>query len=288
MGISGRWFCLETPPKWENELVNHQWNPGPAHISKPVHLGQSPPGERAASSCRRTGQTVLDAVPQNNQLRKTNLMSCVSTVAIFHQIIDQLLSAKRQSISQTRMYMVTMVAKTNKHVWGKRTHAAQHQMLVLLWGGNIRAWGEWERVRCWLCLQAPRSWLVRPGSPNGHWFWGLRVLGLFEKDLWSRIKVIYLRTPDGGPWGLLVFETGKRRDTERGRMGEDWRGANGERGEEELCVMNVFPCLSYFEMWLNGPPSVRQVPGLRAAMSPQRAWSWKETQCIDSKCTACL
>lgn len=145
-------------------------------------------------------------------------------------------------------------------------------MLVPLWGGNKSARGEWERVRCWLCLQAPGSWLVGPGSPNGHRFWGLRVSGLFEKDLWSRIKVIYLRTPDRGPQGLVVFETGKRRDTEseRGRVGGLKREPGGERGEEELCVMSVFPCLSYFEMWLNGPPSVRPGPGLRAARSPPR------------------
>lgn len=48
----------------------------------------------------------------------------------------------------------------------------------------------------------------------------------------------------------MVFETGKRRDTEseRGRVGGTKEGAGGERGEEELCVMSVFPCLSYFEM----------------------------------------
>lgn len=62
--------------------------------------------------------------------------------------------------------------------------------------------------------------------------------------------MIYLRTPDRGPQGLVVFETGKRRDTEseRGRVGGLKREPGGERGEEELCVMSVFPCLSYFEM----------------------------------------
>lgn len=42
------------------------------------------------------------------------------------------------------------------------------------------------------------------------------------------------------------------------------------RGEEELCVMSVFPWLSYFEMCLNSPPSVRPVPGLRAGRSPPK------------------
>lgn len=53
----------------------------------------------------------------------------------------------------------------------------------------------------------------------------------------------------------------------RGREAQK-REPGGDRGEEELCVMSVFPRLSYFEMWLNGPPSVRQVPGSRAAWSP--------------------
>lgn len=43
----------------------------------------------------------------------------------------------------------------------------------------------------------------------------------------------------------MVFEIGKRRDTERERRGE-W-GASVRRGRE-LCIMSVFPCLSYFEM----------------------------------------
>lgn len=48
----------------------------------------------------------------------------------------------------------------------------------------------------------------------------------------------------------MVFETGRRRDTEseRGRVGGRKEGGRVERGEEELCVMSVFPCLSYFEM----------------------------------------
>ena len=49
--------------------------------------------------------------------------------------------------------------------------------------GSKGAREEWERVRPWLCLQACRPWLVHVGSINGHQFWGLRVLGLFEKDL---------------------------------------------------------------------------------------------------------
>lgn len=32
------WKCLSK--QW-NELMNHQWNPGPAHKSRPVNLGQS-------------------------------------------------------------------------------------------------------------------------------------------------------------------------------------------------------------------------------------------------------
>ena len=111
-------------------------------------------------------------------------------------------------------------AKANKHICAKRSHAAQHPVLVPLWGGNRTTWGEWERVRRWLCLQAYGSWLVGLGSRNGHWFWGLRVLGLFEKDLWSRIKVIYLRTEDHvGFWSL-----------ERGR-GEIQRARGGEWGD---------------------------------------------------------
>lgn len=69
----------------------------------------------------------------------------------------------------------------------------------------------------------------------------------------------------------MVFESGERRDTEsEGRRARGLRrGARG-RGEEELCVMSVFPWLSYFEMCLNSPPSVRPVPGLRAGRSPPR------------------
>lgn len=62
--------------------------------------------------------------------------------------------------------------------------------------------------------------------------------------------------------------SGQAEGKEEVRGGAAEEGARGERGEEELCVMSVFPRQSYFEMWLNGPPSVRQVPGLRAAWSP--------------------
>lgn len=161
--------------------------------------------------------------------------------------------------------------KYNKQIWVKQSSTERHRTLVQPWAGNKSAHGEWERVRHWLCLQSPGSRLVGPGSPSGHWFWGLRVLGLFEKDLWSRIKMIYLRTEDREVFQSL--KAAERRDTES----ERWRarglrmvgGARG-RGEEELCVMSVFPCLSYFEMCLNSPPSVRPVPGLRAGRSPPR------------------
>lgn len=144
--------------------------------------------------------------------------------------------------------------------------------------------GEWERVRRLLCLQSPGSWLVGPGSPNGQRFWGLWVSGLFEKDLWSRIKVIYLRTEDHAGFWYLKQGRGEIQRARGGEWGETEEGSRGERGEEELCVMSVFPCLSYFEMWLNGPPSVRQVPGLRAARSPPRE---PETD-RNCKCPACL
>lgn len=176
------------------------------------------------------------------------------------------------------------LAKTNKHIRAKRTQTAQHHMLVQLWGGNKSARGEWERVRRLLCLQSPGSWLVGPGSPNGHRFWGLWVSGLFEKDLWSRIKVIYLRTEDHAGFWYLKQGRGEIQRARGGEWGETEEGSRGERGEEELCVMSVFPCLSYFEMWLNGPPSVRQVPGLRAARSPPRE---PETD-RNCKCPACL
>lgn len=69
-----------------------------------------------------------------------------------------------------------------------------------------------------------------------------------------------------GLWNRGEERYREREEESRG----DWKGSQGERGEEELCIMSVFPCLSYFEMWLNGPPSVRQLPGLRAARSPPR------------------
>lgn len=181
--------------------------------------------------------------------------------------------ARLQVIYVTVLESHEWLTKTNKHIEAKGAETAQHPSLEQLLGGNKGARGEWERVRPWLCLQSPRSRLVGPGSPNGHRFWGLWVSGLFEKDLWSRIKVIYLRTEDHEGFGSL--KQGERSNTagERRSAGEGGgqeRQPGGERGEEELCVMSVFPCLSYFEMWLNGPPSVRQVPGLRAAWSPPR------------------
>lgn len=61
-----------------------------------------------------------------------------------------------------------------------------------------------------------------------------------------------------------------RGEIQRASGGRGWWGGARGRGEEELCVMSVFPCLSYFEMCLNSPPSVRPVPGLRAGRSPPR------------------
>lgn len=180
----------------------------------------------------------LDALPQNNQKwKKNNLMSCISRPAIF--TFKSLISCSLPRYNQYHwMDMMSSGCKNKQtQIWTKRTHTALHKMLVPLWGGNKSAQGEWERVRRWLCLQASGSWLVGSGSPNGHRFWGLRVLSLFEKDLWSRIKVIYLRTPDGGPWALLVFETVKWRDTEseRGRVGRLKRepGVGMVGGEEK-------------------------------------------------------
>lgn len=144
-----------------------------------------------------------------------------------------------------------------------------HHILMQPWGGNTSAHREWERVRHWLCLQSPGSGLVGPGSPNGHWFWGLRVLGLFEKDLWSRIKMIYLRTEDREVFWSLKAGRGEIQRASGGECG-GCRGGPRGRGEEELCVMSVFPWLSYFEMCLNSPPSVRPVPGLRAGRSPPK------------------
>lgn len=76
--------------------------------------------------------------------------------------------------------------------------------------------------------------------------------------------MIYLRTDDREVF--LVFESGEGRDKDS--KAEESVGAAG--GEEELCVMSVFPWLSYFEMCLNSPPSVRPVPGLRAGRSPPK------------------
>lgn len=41
---------------------------------------------------------------------------------------------------------------------------------------------------------------------------------------------------------------GERRSAGGRGEGREEREPGGERGEEELCVMSVFPCLSYFEM----------------------------------------
>lgn len=69
-------------------------------------------------------------------------MSCVSRAAIYLLIIDQLLSAKSQLMSPTRMDTMTSGCKNKQHIRAKRTHTAQHQMLVPLWGGNKSARGE--------------------------------------------------------------------------------------------------------------------------------------------------
>lgn len=139
------------------------------------------------------------------------------------------------SISQTRHgHGDQRLQKQTNTFEQKRTHTAQHQMPVPLWGGNKGARGEWERVRRWLCLQAPGSWLVGPGSPNGHRFWGLRVSGLFEKDPWSRIKVIYLRTPDRGLWGLFgLWNREEERYRELAGGGELVGGLKREPGGKE-------------------------------------------------------
>lgn len=137
---------------------------------------------------------------------------------------------------------VSLEQRLIKHGGGaNKTNKSQlniHKMLVhhipmQPWGGNTSAQGEWERVRHWLCLRSPGSVLVGPGSPNGHWFWGLRVLGLFEKDLWSRIKMIYLRTDDREVF--LVFESGEGRDRES-RAEESVGAARGEEEEKKNYV----------------------------------------------------
>lgn len=61
-----------------------------------------------------------------------------------------------------------------------------------------------------------------------------------------------------------------RGEMEREQSGGECGGCGGRGREEELCVMSVFPWLSYFEMCLNSPPSVRPVPGLRAGRSPPK------------------
>lgn len=213
---------------------------------------------------------IYNPVRDDEKTNQTRSLVCCRTFKVWPWV-------KYHAFRESRKWL----AKTNKHIQAKRTQTDQHHMLVRLWGGNKSARGEWERVRRWLCLQSLGSWLVGPGSPNGHRFWGLRVSGLFEKDLWSRIKVIYLRTEDHeGLWSLKQGERYRAPEEESGGTEE---GARGERGEEELCVMSVFPCLSYFEMWLNGPPSVRPVSGSRAARSPPRV---PETD-RNYKCTAC-
>lgn len=73
-------------------------------------------------------------------------------------------------------------------------------------------------------------------------------------------------------WSMKQGEE-RYRGSERGRVG--WLKREPNKRGEELCVMSVFPCQSYFEMWLNSPPSVRLVYGLRAAKPPtERTWSW--------------
>lgn len=50
-------------------------------------------------------------------------------------------------------------------------------------------------------------------------------------------------------WSLKQGRGEIERASGRGRVGgRTEEGARGERGEEELRVMSVFPCLSYFEM----------------------------------------
>lgn len=88
--------------------------------------------------------------------------------------------------------------------------------------------------------------------------------------------MIYLRTEDREVLGPLKAGRGEIQRASGGECGgcggrEGGRGGARGRGEEELCVMSVFPWLSYFEMCLNSPPSVRPVPGLRAARSPPNA-----------------
>lgn len=153
-------------------------------------------------------------------------------------------------------------------------------MLVPLWEGTKALRGNesvWD-IGC-VYKWPGWSWLVSLGSPNGHRFWGLRVSGLFEKDLWSRIKVIYLRTPDRRPQGLVKRGRGEIQRVRGGKWG-GYRGSQGEKRRRRIMCNECVPLPELLWNVTKWPTFCEAGPCLEG---------WQETLCIGSKkCTACL
>lgn len=184
-----------------------------------------------------------------------------------------------------------MLLESQTSSWQKQTNTSElkeHKLLNIICscdcgegtkvlGGNESVWD----VGC-VCNHPGPGWSaqVHP-SVTGSEVSGSRVFlkKICEAELkWSTSGQRTMRA--FGLWNRGEERYREREEESRG----DWKGSQGERGEEELCIMSVFHCLSYFEMWLNGPPSVRQLPGLRAARSPPREPKTDRNY----KCTTCL
>lgn len=98
-----------------------------------------------------------------------------------------------------------------------------------VWGGKGSMWDDGCVYKC-----VELGWLVWVQlAVTGSGVSGSQVL--FEKDPWSRIKVIYLRTADPGLWNQ-----GRRRAQRLDRRGaEGFRNKGGRVGIGELCKISL-------------------------------------------------
>lgn len=135
-------------------------------------------------------------------------------------------------------------------IFGGTYFSGPHQILsepdwegTKVWCGKGSMWDDGCVYEC-----AEPGWLVwvQP-AVTGFGVSGSQVL--FEKDPWSRIKVIYLRTADPGLW----FQGGRRaqRLDRRGAERVSSETGIGKGRESNWRVMHNQSGLSYFEMNLN-------------------------------------